>query len=171
MSVHSARVSWSSRLLAAAMGTATLTSVATQLPASAAATTSGARPAAAVARPAGASSLGARAVHLASQQRGRPFVYGAAGPRAFDCSGLVTYVYRRLGRRLPHNAAAQYRVTRHISRRSMRPGDLVFVKHGRRISHVGIYAGARQWWVARHTGTTVTRQRIYTSAAVVGRVR
>ena len=94
--------------------------------------------------------------------------YWASGA---DCSGLVTYVYRRLGRRLPHNAAAQYRVTRHISRCSMRPGDLVFVKHGRRISHVGIYAGARQWWVARHTGTTVTRQRIYTSAVVVGRVR
>src|SRR5664279_2608646 len=82
MSVSSARVSWSRRLLAAAMGTATLTSVATQLPASAAATTSGARPAAAVARPAAVSSLGVRAVHLASQQRGRPFVYGAAGPAA-----------------------------------------------------------------------------------------
>ena len=170
MSVHSARVSWSSRLLVAGIGAAALTSVATQSPA-AAPTTSGARPAAAVARPAGASSLGARAVRVASQQRGRPYVYGAAGPRAFDCSGLVTYVYRRLGRRLPHNAASQYRVTRHISRRSMRPGDLVFVKRGRHISHVGIYAGARKWWVARRTGTTVTRQRIYTSAVVVGRVR
>jgi peptidoglycan DL-endopeptidase CwlO len=166
MPVSSTRVSRSRRLLVAGMGAAALASVAMQSPASAAPTTSSARPAAAA-----ASSLGARAVRLASQQRGRPFVYGAAGPRAFDCSGLVTYVYGRLGRRLPHNAAAQYRVTRHVSHRSMRLGDLVFVDHVGHISHVGIYAGAGTWWVARHTGTTVTRQRIYTSAVVVGRVR
>ncbi len=39
---------------------------------------------------------------------GKPYVWGAAGPSSFDCSGLVSYVYAQVGVSLPHNAAAQY---------------------------------------------------------------
>src|SRR5579862_9434463 len=63
----------------------------------------------------------------ARRQKGKPYVYGAAGPHAFDCSGLVRYVFlHSVHMSLPHNAAAQYHSLRHIPRRDLEPGDLVF---------------------------------------------
>jgi len=110
-------------------------------------------------------------IYQAQHQLGKPYRYGAAGPSAFDCSGLVQFVYHRaLGYRLPRTAAEQYHASRHISRSSLRVGDLVFVRYGGYISHVGIYAGHGYWWVAPHTGTVVKLQRIYTSSVVYGRV-
>lgn len=110
-------------------------------------------------------------MYQVQKQKGKPYHYGAAGPSAFDCSGLVQFVYRRaLAERLPRTAAAQYHASKHISRKSLRVGDLVFVKYGGSISHVGIYAGHGYWWVAPHTGTVVKLQRIYTSSVVYGRV-
>lgn len=50
------------------------------------------------------STLGARAVAIARRQVGKPYVYGAAGPNAFDCSGLTQFAYAKVGRRLPHSA-------------------------------------------------------------------
>jgi cell wall-associated NlpC family hydrolase len=126
------------------------------------------------ATPASAATLGTRAVSEASHHRGQPYVWGAAGPRRFDCSGLTLYVYKRLGRSLPHNAAMQYSSSqvRHISSRSKAPGDLVFLRNSiGRIYHVGIYAGHNNWWVAPHTGDHVKLQRIYTSHILVARVR
>jgi cell wall-associated NlpC family hydrolase len=123
-----------------------------------------ARPAHAAAVP----TLGQKAVAVAAAQAGKPYVFGAAGPRAFDCSGLVKYVYGRLGRSLPHGALAQYRQLRHVPYAQARPGDLVFTAGSggtdpARIDHVGVYAGGGTWWVGRKAGTTVTRQRIWTS--------
>jgi cell wall-associated NlpC family hydrolase len=116
-----------------------------------------------------------RAVHIASLQKGKPYRWGADGPHAFDCSGLVKYVYGRLGHRLPHSARLIYLRTRHLSHRKMRPGDIIFMNVNgggpRGIDHVGIYAGHHSWWVARHTGTTITRQHLWTSHFWVGRVR
>jgi len=110
-------------------------------------------------------------IHVAHAQKGKPYRYGAAGPKAFDCSGLVQYVYRHaLGERLPRTAAAQYRASKHLGPHQLRIGDLVFVKNGNNISHVGIYAGHGYWWVAPHTGTVVKLQKIYTSHVVYGRV-
>src|SRR5206468_3191804 len=101
----------------------------------------------------------------------KPYHYGAAGPRAFDCSGLVQFVYKRaLGERLPRTAAAQYHASKHIKKSSLRVGDLVFVKYGGAITHVGIYAGHGYWWAATHSGTVVKLQKIYTSHVVYGRV-
>jgi cell wall-associated NlpC family hydrolase len=115
----------------------------------------------------------ARAHHVikeASKQRGKPYVYGGAGPHSFDCSGLVMYVFSHaLHKSLPHNAAEQYGVSKHITRKQLRPGDLVFVDDGG-ISHVGIFAGHHHWWVAPHTGTHVQLQRIYSAHFVYGRV-
>jgi cell wall-associated NlpC family hydrolase len=107
----------------------------------------------------------------ARRQKGKPYVYGADGPHAFDCSGLVRYVFlHALHRALPHNAAAQYHSIEHIRHRALLPGDLVFVDNGGYISHVGIYAGHHHWWVAPHTGTRVKLQRIYPAHFVYGRV-
>ena len=115
------------------------------------------------------SSLGARAVQEASRHAGKPYRYGAAGPNAFDCSGFTQYVFGQLGVSLPHNSAAQYGAVRHISKADLQIGDLVFMKTSGRISHVGIYAGDNSMWVARRSGTTITRQTLWTSDFLVGR--
>ncbi|MDQ1684080.1 MAG: hypothetical protein QOC82_817 [Frankiaceae bacterium] len=110
-------------------------------------------------------------MYAVQHQLGKPYRYGAAGPSAFDCSGLVQYVYRAaLGERLPRSAAAQYAASMHVRITSLRVGDLVFVKYGSSITHVGIYAGHGYWYVAPHTGTVVKLQRIYTTSVVYGRV-
>jgi len=109
-------------------------------------------------------------LHEARRQKGKPYVYGAAGPGAFDCSGLVRFVYQHaVGRSLPHNAAAQYHSLRHIRRQHLKKGDLIFTDNGY-ISHVGIFAGHHHWWVAPHTGTHVQLQRIYPAHFVYARV-
>ncbi len=117
-----------------------------------------------------ATTLGQRAVIEASHHRGQPYVYGAAGPTRFDCSGFTSYVYGRFGKYLAHNAASQYSQVRHVSRSAIRPGDLVFMREGGGgIGHVGIYAGGNRWWVAPHTGALVTLQTLYSTNYVVGR--
>jgi cell wall-associated NlpC family hydrolase len=82
-------------------------------------------------------------VNTAYRYRGRPYVFGATGPRYFDCSGYVRYVFRQHGIYLPRTAAAQSRVGTTISKRNLVAGDLVFFKntYKRGISHVGIYVG------------------------------
>jgi cell wall-associated NlpC family hydrolase len=114
--------------------------------------------------------LGLRAVIAASRQVGRPYVYGAAGPWAFDCSGLTQYAYARAGRRLPHNALSQYRSIRHIPLSMLRPGDLVFMNFSgggpAGITHVGIYAGGGNWYVAKRPGTRIAVQHIWTHLGV-----
>ena len=67
-----------------------------------------------------------------------PYVWGGASPAGFDCSGLVSWVYGRLGISLPHNAAALYGVGRPVPLSAMRPGDLVFFSG---LGHVGLYLG------------------------------
>jgi cell wall-associated NlpC family hydrolase len=112
-----------------------------------------------------------KVLRVARRQKGKPYIYGDAGPHGFDCSGLVRYVFlHAVHRSLPHNAAEQYHSLRHIRRRDLQRGDLVFVDNGGYVSHVGIYDGHDHWWVAPHTGTRVQRQRIYRAHLVYARV-
>lgn len=114
--------------------------------------------------------LGKRAVTVAAAQRGKPYVWGASGPSGFDCSGLVQYVYEdKLGVDVPRTATAQKRAATPVAKRSMRPGDLVFFTEGRRIYHVGIYAGAGKVWHAPRPGQRVELSKIWTSKWVAGR--
>jgi cell wall-associated NlpC family hydrolase len=80
-----------------------------------------------------------KVVAFAFAQLGKPYIWGAAGPRAYDCSGLTLAAWNRAGVALPHNAARQYTVMPHVDRSELKPGDLVFF-YGR-ISHVGVYIG------------------------------
>jgi cell wall-associated NlpC family hydrolase len=111
-----------------------------------------------------------KVLNVARRQKGKPYAYGAAGPHAFDCSGLVRYVFgKAVHRWLPHNAAQQYHALHHIKRSHLEKGDLIFTDNGY-ISHVGIFAGHHHWWVAPHTGARVHKQRIYHAHFVYARV-
>ena len=96
--------------------------------------------------------LGARAVRLARQQLGVPYVWGGSSPAGFDCSGLVSWIYGRLGISLPHNAAAMYGVGRPVPVSAMRPGDLVFFSG---LGHVGLYIGRGRMIHAPQSGRNV----------------
>ncbi len=116
-----------------------------------------------------ASSVGAAAVAEAARHAGKPYVYGATGPNAFDCSGFVQYVYRQVGVSVPRTSSQQAAAARPVAPGSQQLGDLVIFRSGGSVTHVGIYAGDNTMWVARRSGTTVTRQTIYTPAATFGR--
>ncbi|HEX2773418.1 MAG TPA: NlpC/P60 family protein, partial [Micromonosporaceae bacterium] len=67
-----------------------------------------------------------KAITFACAQIGKPYVWGADGPGSYDCSGLSMRAWAQGGIYLPHNAAAQRRAVRSVSRSELRPGDLVF---------------------------------------------
>lgn len=113
--------------------------------------------------------MGAQAVNVAATKRGTPYRYGAAGPRAFDCSGLVQWTYARVGKKMPRTAQDQYRATKRIARSTARPGDLVFYGSSQKY-HVGIYAGNGKMWHAPRTGQNVKLVNVYGSPSY-GRVR
>jgi cell wall-associated NlpC family hydrolase len=100
-----------------------------------------------------ASGRAAVAVRTAYAQLGDPYVYGAGGPNAFDCSGLTSFAWRAAGVSLPHSSSAQYGSGRHVSRSALQPGDLVFFYSP--ISHVGIYIGGGKMIDAPHPGLSV----------------
>lgn len=112
--------------------------VPTQTAAQKAAAVKAARAAAKAARVAKART---KAVKVARNQLGDRYVAGRSGPNAFDCSGLARYVVKHAtGRTLPHYSKAQYRVTKRVAKKNLRPGDLVFFfKRG--AHHVGVYIG------------------------------
>ncbi|MFG2450831.1 NlpC/P60 family protein [Streptomyces sp. NPDC048512] len=87
-------------------------------------------------------SRAAEAVAFAYSKLGSPYVWGATGPNAFDCSGLTQAAYRSAGVSLPRTTYAQINAGQRVSRSELQPGDLVFFYSG--ISHVGIYVGDGQ---------------------------
>lgn len=90
-------------------------------------------------------SIPARAVALARARIGLPYVWGAAGPDTFDCSGLTQWIYGQLGVSLPRTSQAQFDWTAPVAMDALLPGDLLFYEHtypsSERITHVGIYVG------------------------------
>ncbi|HKS49777.1 MAG TPA: NlpC/P60 family protein [Amycolatopsis sp.] len=104
------------------------------------AATAGPAMAAPVTLPASApSNVGAAALRVAMTQLGKPYVWGAAGPNAYDCSGLVRWAFRQAGVNLPRTSSTQSTVGKPVSRDQLRPGDLVFFYSP--VHHVGIYVG------------------------------
>ena len=73
------------------------------------------------------------------QDRLATYRYGASGPNAFDCSGLVNWASKSSGKSLPRTSKAMSRVGTPVSKSALQPGDLVFFYGGP--SHVGIYIG------------------------------
>ena len=85
----------------------------------------------------------------AAQYKGVPYVFGGTTPRGFDCSGYVQYVFAKHGIRLTRTADTQAREGKFVSKKNLKPGDLVFfTTYEPGASHVGIYAGNNLFWNA-----------------------
>lgn len=112
---------------------------------------------------------GAEVVALAAQYAGVPYVYGGEDPSGFDCSGLVQWVFGRLGVNVPRTTQAQYESARHVNAADRQLGDLIFFGDPSAIYHVGIYAGNGTMWVAPRSGDVVKLQTIWTANYHVGR--
>jgi cell wall-associated NlpC family hydrolase/outer membrane murein-binding lipoprotein Lpp len=113
-------------------------------------------------------SIGVQALNWALTRVGDPYVWGAAGPNAFDCSGLVMWAYAHVGISLDHYTGDQWNEGEHISRSQLEPGDLVFFFPD--IGHVGLYVGNGLMVDAPTYGVPVQVQPIYWSE-YVGAVR
>jgi cell wall-associated NlpC family hydrolase len=96
-------------------------------------------PQGAAARPAQPTAAGAVALRYAVRQIGRPFAWGAAGPAAYDSSGLTSQAWAHAGVRVPHTSEEQWRTLPHVPLDRLRPGDLVV--YFPKATHVAIYLG------------------------------
>ena len=99
------------------------------------------------------------AVDTAKAQLGKPYVYAAAGPDSFDCSGLTMFAWAAAGVSISHNAEAQYQSLPHVAQSALASGDLVFF--GNPIHHVGMYVGGGTMIEAPYTGVDVRYHTIY----------
>lgn len=118
----------------------------------------------------------ASALTIARNQKGDPYRYGAAGPGAFDCSGLTYYAFRRAGfGHIPRTSSAQAGFADRISRAKMKRGDLMFFYDGGGVYHVGVFAGAakgkRYVLHAPSSGTRVRTDRVWTDKWFPGTLR
>lgn len=86
---------------------------------------------------------------------GKPYVYGATGPDEFDCSGLTQYVYMSTGKNISRTTYTQVEEGVEISKKDLRPGDLVFFNTTGYMSHVGIYVGNESFIHAPRSGKPV----------------
>lgn len=80
-------------------------------------------------------------VEFSASFKGVPYKYGASSPKAFDCSGFTSYIFRQFEIHLPRSAKSQYRFGKKIDRKNLKPGDLVFFsgrKVSKQVGHVGI---------------------------------
>jgi len=97
-------------------------------------------------------SIGVQALRWALTRRGDAYVWGAAGPTTFDCSGLVMWAYAHVGISLAHLTFDQWNEGEHVPSDQAEPGDLIFL-YG--LNHVGMYIGNGLFINAPHTGTVV----------------
>ncbi len=100
-----------------------------------------------------ATTVGTVALRAALTQRGKPYVWGAAGPNAYDCSGLVVWAFATEGISLPHYTGSLWNSGMHVSQADLEPGDLVFF--GADLGHVGFYIGQGLMLDAPSTGLFV----------------
>lgn len=97
------------------------------------------------------SGAAATAVSFARAQIGKPYKWGATGPNAYDCSGLVQAAYKAAGVSIPRTTYGQVLVGTKVNKSDLIPGDLVFPDPG----HVQIYSGGGNIVEAPHTGEDV----------------
>jgi len=114
--------------------------------------------------PPSSSSAGQKALAWARTQLGKPYVWGAAGPSAYDCSGLTMAAFKQAGVSLPRNSAAQYGVGTKVPVSELKAGDLIFYSNNGAqsgIYHVAFYAGNNMRVHAPSPGKSVEEVPMY----------
>ncbi|WP_251093953.1 NlpC/P60 family protein [Streptomyces sp. Caat 7-52] len=101
-----------------------------------------------------ATAQGKKAVKYATEQLGKPYVWGAEGPASFDCSGLTSQAWAAAGHPIPRTSQEQWKQLKHVEVEDMRPGDLVIYFDD--ASHVAMYIGDGAIIHAPRPGRTVT---------------
>ena len=101
------------------------------------------------------SAKGSEAVNIAKQYLGTPYVWGGESPDGFDCSGLMQYVYNKLGYNISRTTYTQINDGSPVSKENLQPGDLVFFGDAGSPHHVGMYIGNGQYLHAPQTGDVV----------------
>lgn len=104
----------------------------------------------------------AAVISFALAQAGKPYVYGAAGPSAYDCSGLIMAAYQRIGVRLPHQSEGIARRGRIVPRSQIHPGDVLHWP-----GHVALALGGNTMVHASRAGQPVKVATIYGSPQVI----
>jgi cell wall-associated NlpC family hydrolase len=107
------------------------------------------------------------AIRAALSRLGQPYVWAAAGPGTFDCSGLVRWAYGQAGLSLVHYTGTQWDQGRLVAPRDVLPGDLILFY--RALSHVGIYLGAGWMLNAPYTGQYVSVMPVHGEVAGIVR--
>lgn len=110
----------------------------------------------------------AAAVRIMMQYLGVPYVWGGASPSGFDCSGLASYAYAKIGKSVPHYTGAIWAKFPKVPRDQLQAGDMVFFNG---LGHMGIYIGGDQMVHAPHTGDVVKVSSISSRSDYVGAVR
>ena len=96
-----------------------------------------------------------KAVQFAKSQLGKPYKWGATGPNSFDCSGLVYWVAKKLGKTVPRTSRQQSTYGKAVSKSNLQAGDCVFFANKNGVHHVGIYIGNGEYIHAPKTGDVV----------------
>jgi cell wall-associated NlpC family hydrolase len=96
-------------------------------------------------------------IAFALAQRGKPYVWGATGPRAYDCSGLVLTAFAKIGIKLPRTTSSMIGSGRAVSRSALQRGDIVFPSSG----HVAIYLGNNEIIHSPQPGEVVKISKVY----------
>ncbi|MFF0160205.1 NlpC/P60 family protein [Streptomyces sp. NPDC005263] len=101
-----------------------------------------------------ASAQGEKAVKFATAQMGKPYEWGAEGPKTYDCSGLTSQAWASAGHAIPRTSQEQWKQLKHVPVKDMRPGDLIIYFDD--ASHVAMYVGDGAIVHAPRPGRTVT---------------
>ncbi|MFH8221383.1 NlpC/P60 family protein [Streptomyces sp. NPDC018057] len=101
-----------------------------------------------------ATEAGKKAVQYATAQIGKPYEWGAEGPKTYDCSGLTSQAWAAAGHPVPRTSQEQWKQLKHVSVKDMRPGDLIIYFGD--ASHVAMYVGKGRIVHAPRPGRTVT---------------
>ena len=96
-----------------------------------------------------------KAVQLAKSKLGCRYVWGATGPNTFDCSGLMYWVAKQLGKSIPRTSKEQSRSGTPVSKANLLPGDLVFFANKNGVHHVGMFIGNNEFIHSPQTGDVV----------------